>query len=384
MIIIKALLLLLHFTLVPIAVGRLITYKARTSLKESMIITYIIGMFANYAIFFILNSCFVWYQNATVYETAVVGAFTGLTKTYSVIVAILVLLSIVLEIKRKTEYSAAIRSKIVDVKEGIQKDKFLIIYIATFVVLLAIQLYAAFAFEINEWSYDDFDYVVTSNDDVSYDMISNVNMITGKAPYTSEKRVAASWNTYIAYLAYTSGFEVTTVAHTILPVLLLLVAYMVYYLIADFLFKENDNKMIFMILLSVLFVFGIFSHYSLTFRLLCALWQGKAVLSAIAVPFLFIYLARILSENPEKQDALMLAALSLGASSLTTMSMLLISITVVMMYIVMSLYNKKICSITILLAGMVGPVCQLIFYIFVVLLLNRQMNPEVFGDFWFW
>ena len=384
MIIIKALLLLLHFTIVPIAVGRLITYKARTSFKESFIGIYVLGLFASFAIFFILNSCFVWYQNATVYDTAVVGAFSGVTKTYSVIIALLVALSLVLGIRKKPNCASTIKGKIGDAKNAIIKDRFLIIYLLVFALLLAAQLYAAFAYEINEWSYDDFDYVVTSNDDVSYDMISNVNMITGKAPYTSEKRVAASWNTYIAYLAYTSGFEVTTVAHTILPVLLLLVAYMVYYQMADFLFKEIDNKIIFMILLSVLFVFGIFSHYSLTFRLLCALWQGKAVLSAIAIPFLFVYLAKIMSKAPEKHDAIMIALLSFGASSLTTMSMLLISITVIMMYIVMSLYNKKLCNVTILLAGMVGPVCQLIFYIFVVLLLNRQMNPEVFGDFWFW
>ena len=82
-----------------------------------------------------------------------------------------------------------------------------------------------------EESYDDYDYVVTSNDTIDSDTISYVNFIDGTMPNVSEKRAVASWGTYVAMLAKLSGFEVTTVYHTILPVLLLLVAYLDFYYI---------------------------------------------------------------------------------------------------------------------------------------------------------
>ncbi len=384
MTIIRAISLLVHFTLVPLAVGRLITYRAKNDMQKSFLTTYILGFFSNLAIFYVFNSIFVWYQNATIAVEAVVGAFSKLVRTYSIVITILMVIWFISEYKRGTSIRQSIVSNFNRFKDTVRSDKFIVIYILMFIVALGIQLYAAYGYEVNEWSYDDFDYVVTSKDDISYDMISNVNMITGVAPYTSEKRVATAWPTYIAYLAYTSGFEVTTVAHTILPVLLLIVAYIVYYQLAKFIFDKTDNRLIFMILLSTAFIFGLHSHYSLTFRLLCTLWHGKAVLSAIALPFILFYLAKALSMELDNNIVFSLCAVSLGVSSLTTMSMLLLSTTVILCFIIMSICNRKIYGVRYLLASLSGSIAQLIFYGFVVLLLNRQVNPEVFGDFWFW
>ena len=378
MTIIRAIALLLHFTLVPIAVGGLITYRA----KSNWIERYLVGYFGNLAIFYILYSLAEWRQNWTTIVDPVTGAFTLLTRAYLVVIAIVIVAWAI--ISRETIKSAAKRFKlkVSDIKSKLLKDKYAIIYIAVFAILLVLQLYMAYGYEINEWSYDDYDYVVTSKDAINSDTISYVNFIDGTMPNVSGKRAVASWGTYVAMLAKFSGYEVTTVYHTILPVLLLLVAYLNFYYIARFLFDETDNRMIFLILLSVGYIFGLYSHYSATFRLLGAIWQGKAVLSVIAVPFFTVYLFDLYKSECVNANILPIAAVSLGISSITSQSLLFIFPIAIFVWILMCVYHRKIYGIKYLLASLVGPLYLCIFYALISMLqYDMQMHEFKFFRF---
>ena len=378
MTIIRAIALLLHFTLVPIAVGRLITYRAKSNWIES----YLVGFFGNLAIFYILYSIVEWRQNWTTIVDPVTGAFTLLTNVYLIAIVIAIAAWVILKGRSFKGLVQRFKSNLADVKSKILKDKFSIIYIAVFAVLLALQLYMAYRYEINEWSYDDYDYVVTSKDAITSDTISYVNFIDGTMPNVSGKRAVASWGTYVAMLAKFSGFEVTTVYHTILPVLLLLVAYLNFYYIARFLFDEIDNRMIFLILLSVGYIFGLYSHYSATFRLLGAIWQGKAVLSVIAVPFFTIYLFGLYKNECVNANLLPIAAVSLGISSITSQSLLFIFPIAIFVWILMCIYHRKIYGVKYLLASLVGPLYLCIFYALISMLqYDMQMHEFKFFRF---
>ena len=378
MILIRAILLLLHFTIVPIAVGRLITYRAKNNWIES----YLIGFFGNLAIFYIIYSIAEWRQNWTTINDPVTGAFTVLIKAYMVVMIIAIIAWIIL--RRNTIKNIILRTKfrINDIRLKISNDKLVIIYIAIFAVLLGVQLYMAYGYEINEWSYDDYDYVVTSNDAIDSDTISYVNFIDGTMPNVSEKRAVASWGTYVAMLAKLSGFEVTTVYHTILPVLLLLIAYLNFYYIARFLFADIDNRFVFMILLSLGYIFGLYSHYSATFRLLGAIWQGKAVLSLIAVPFFTVYLFDQYKKDCGSGRLLPIAAVSVGISSLTSQSLLFVVPIAVFTWLLMCIYNRKICGVRYLIASLIGPLYLGVFYALICMLqYDMQMHEFKFFRF---
>lgn len=380
MILIRALAFLLHFTIVPVAMGRLITYKVKDPQHKSALETYVVGLFGALGLFFILCSIITWWQNYSLVHEAVVGGFLYLSISYTVAVIIACVSWIVLDRKNIKHFMAGLVEKKNDLLTKLKADKFLGLYILGFVILLLAQLYFAYGYEVNEWSYDDFDYVANSNDDIAFNMLANSSVVTGVHPVTEPKRVATSWPAYIAYLSLVSGFEVTTVCHTILPVLLLLVAYWIYYYMSKAMFDSLDNRFIFMIILSTLFVFGLFSHYSLTFRLLCTLWQGKAVLCAMVLPFLFAYLPKVLKDEIDPWNMLPIFAISLGASSLSTMSMLLLSLTFGLMFVTMSIYNRKVYGVRYAIAGIMGPVCQLGFYQLVTMLLIEQQS---WGKIWF-
>ncbi len=374
MTILGALLLLLHFTLVPLAVGRLITYPVKNPLHRQPAAVYVLGLFASFGVFFILYGILVWFQYWNTFDVPFTGCFTALVWSYSVVIAILVVLWLWLDRAAIKGIFSYIRQRLSSWQSDIKRDVFVLVYGIIFAAVLLAQLYFAYGYEVNEWSYDDYDYVVNSQDMISSDTLSYVSYTTGEMPNNQEKRVVVSWPAYISYLAKISGFEVTTVAHTIMPPLFLLIAYLVYFYLSGLIFTKLDNRLIFMILLAVGFAFGLHSHYSVSFRLLCTIWQGKAILSAILVPFMITHLAFLYSDKVDRGNLLPLVSIAIGSCSLTTMSMLLFPMTVILMWLVMSIYHRRLYEVSYLIACLAGPVLALGFYFLITILFSDMQG----------
>ena len=379
--IIRAIAFLLHFTLVPAAFGQLITYRVKEESLKTPIIVYITGLLGSWGVFYLLFAVLEWHQNWITFNEIVTGCFTGLSIAYSAICLIVVVAAAFLFFKKRKQFTGDTADYLKNTADDYRKNKFTFIYLGIFILLVAIQCYFAFGYEINEWSYDDYDYVVSSLDTLDKDILANTNIVTGAPQTMLEKRAVASWTTYISYLAKVSGFEVTTICHTIMPVLLLLVAYAVYFWISGLLFKEIDNRLIFMNIFATALMFGQYSHYSLTFRMLCTLWQGKAVLFTISVPFLLAYYIKLYSEDIDNGCILPLIAVSMGSTSLSAMSMMVVGLVVVLTWVAMSIYSKKPQSLRYLIAGMTGPIFQYVFYQLIVLLLEDMQGhwPQHFN-----
>ena len=372
MILIRALAFLLHFTLVPVAVGRLITYRARTN----WIADYLVGFFGNLAIFYVLYTVIEWIQNWCTLNDPLHGAYTMLLRVYGIVMIVLFIAWLWLDRKQILRTHMKMRFKVAGVREQIRENRFNVVYAMIFLLILALQLYMAYGYEINEWSYDDYDYVVTSKDTITSDTISYVNYIDGTLPNVQEKRAVASWGTYVAMLSSTSGFEVTTVYHTLLPVVLLLIAYINFYYIATFLFQKLEDRFVFLIVLSVSYIFGLYSHYSTTFRLLGALWQGKAVLSVIAVPFFMLYLIRSYKKEVKSEYMLPIAAISIGVSSLSSLAVLFVPILTALIWFLMCIYMRKIYGVRYLIASLIGPIYVGVFYILIWMLQYDMQGHE--------
>jgi hypothetical protein len=114
--------------------------------------------------------------------------------------------------------------------------------------------------------------------------------------------------------------------------------------------------------------------------LLGAIWQGKALLTAVAIPFFTIYLFETYKNNFDKHKVISLAMISLGAASLTTMSALLITITVVSAWIAMSIYNRKIVDLRYLISSLFGVIYLVVFYTLMSALIKdmHRADGEVF------
>lgn len=122
----------------------------------------------------------------------------------------------------------------------------------------------------------------------------------------------------------------TILAHTVVPVLMLLFAYAVYGMLGKRLFLHRDDTeeeskngqygaCIFFLLMNVLNLFGYFSARTSSAFLLFRSWQGKAVFCAILVPLLFYcFLGLLQTAGVEQNKELMGIYLTMGAGCLAS------------------------------------------------------------------
>ena len=376
MTIIRAIAFLLFFTLVPISMGRLITYKADAKLHSSPIVIYVVGLFSSWGVFYLICAVLSYLQLFPIEETMVAGAYTKLVVIYSIVIAAFFIYWVFVDRAYIKGFFTRIKEKKDNLKFEFKADKFLLVYTLIFVGLLLVQMYFAYGYEVNQWSYDDYDYVTNSLDNIDSDTISGVNHLNGYIGYCSPKRMAVSWTAYVSYLSSVSGFSPANICHTILPVLMLVIAYGIYYYMASFIFVKYDNRMIFLCLLSVLLIFGMYSHYSLTFRLLCTLWQGKSIVASLAIPFLICYLPRVYETDYSRGNLLPIIAVSLGSCSLASTAAMMVGGTAAALWLIMVIYKKKIYGIKYLIASLSGPAFLGAFYVAILYVYNIKRALE--------
>ncbi len=127
------------------------------------------------------------------------------------------------------------------------------------------------------------------------------------SPYTGDVMELSDGGDYVlsplpilwASLGKLFHIHPTVFAHNIVPVLMILWAYYVYWMLGRRLFaKEKEScAYVFLLLVNVLNLFGYFSIRTSGTFLLFRSWQGKAVFCAILVPLLFYYFLGLLQAD---------------------------------------------------------------------------------------
>lgn len=195
--------------------------------------------------------------------------------------------------------------------------KWEVFYLIVFLTLLGVQLYNGIIRDTTYWSYDDAAYVTYAADAIRMNAIQTIDPYTGIATTFTAYRALQGWLYYPAFLSAISSMPVTVIERTVLETYDILLAYIVYAYMSSVIFKKKVDGLIFLILLSVLHVFGWYSQYSVTFRLLGPNYQGKAVLAVSFFPLLFTILIQLLEKAFRKKVCYLLMLFSAAASSFT-------------------------------------------------------------------
>lgn len=190
-------------------------------------------------------------------------------------------------------------------------------YLIVFLGLLGLQIYNGFVRDTTVWSYDDAMYVTYAADTIRYDSIQTIYPYTGIVMRFNATRALQGWLYYPAFLSKISSIPVTVMERTILETYDILLAYVVYAYMTSVLFSRKDNGLIFLIILSVLHIYGWYSQYSVTFRLLGPNYQGKAVMAVSVLPVLFTFLIQVLRKPYSRMTGWLLLLFSAAASSLS-------------------------------------------------------------------
>lgn len=195
------------------------------------------------------------------------------------------------------------------------------------------------------YSGDDTTYITMANDTVETDQIYLTDYLTGEncsLADVSPKYTLTSYLIFTSYLAKISGLHVLIVCKTILPILVIGMAYCIWTVMAEELFKWNKEKTAcFVILLSVLNIFGSFSNYTISFRLLVCSWQGKALLAVVVLPYLFFYCWQLFWKEYNRRQLIIVFLAMLAASSGTVFGNGLAPIMILLIALIAGIYRKN-------------------------------------------
>lgn len=180
--------------------------------------------------------------------------------------------------------------------KGLKKDG---LYWGLFLMLLLFQMVMSICMMSPDG--DDAYYVVHAVIADQKDTMYLQNAYTGWHGALDARHVLAPFSMFYAMLARNSGISATIVAHTIMPPVLILLTYLIYYKIAQQLFPKNQSQVpVFMVLISLIQLFGNTSVYTNETFFLTRTWQGKSILANIALPGALLIMFMI-SRKTEKK-----------------------------------------------------------------------------------
>lgn len=108
-----------------------------------------------------------------------------------------------------------------------------------------------------------------------------------------EKDVTSPWMLIYAALAKLTGVSAATMVHTVMPVILLIVAYFAIWLLGDELTEGDYQKNIYFVLFSALiFMISSGSSYTQGVFMLNRIWQGKATVAAFFIPLILYFFVK--------------------------------------------------------------------------------------------
>ena len=327
--------ILLWMIVIPFCIGLLITtwFKIKT---DVLLKSYLFGMVLYLAIFqmIIITNMFTvnnFFQVCTIFSYV------------SIALAVVGVISSVAFVVRKEMKNLVQEGMCITKVAREKKVENLVLWIL-FAGIVLFQLIQAVRLTFPDG--DDAYYVGTA----SYG--ANMPQMYSRIPYTGAttefdtRHCLAPFPYFIAFLGRLSGVGVSVIAHSILPLFFILFAYGIYYLIAREVCREAREVSLFMLIVSVLFMFGNYSVYSMETFMMTRIRQGKASLGSFVLPLGF-YLLLIFAKNIEKnrQDKiaaiLLLACNGLVGALLTTMGNFIYPCMVVVGGLCVCLGKKK-------------------------------------------
>ena len=245
------------------------------------------------------------------------------------------------------------------------------IYWGLYIVLLVFQMVMSVCMMSPDG--DDAYYVVHAVIADQKDTMYLQNAYTGWHGALDARHVLAPFSMFYAMLARNSGISATIVAHTIIPPVLILITYLIYYKIGRQLFrKKKDLVPVFMVLISLIQLFGNTSVYTNETFFLTRTWQGKSILANIALPGA-LYVLFMISRKTEKKIIehnsvvagwfVMLFLTNLVGALASSLGLLLLSVLEGVCGILIAIRNKRFWIFPAMIGSMLSCAVYMLLYV---------------------
>ena len=172
-----------------------------------------------------------------------------------------------------------------------------------FLGVVGFQLYMSFTRA--SFDGDDAYYGVQAVIAQQMDTLYRINPYTGRSSPLDVRHALALFSVWEAYVGSMSGVHATIVAHSVVPLVLIPVTYILYYQTGRILFRKKRELLpVFMVLMALWQMFGAVSIYTPETFFLTRTWQGKSFAGNFVIPavlWLFLSLFGQKSEGTQVQ-----------------------------------------------------------------------------------
>lgn len=169
-----------------------------------------------------------------------------------------------------------------------------------FAVLLIFQLIQAVRMTYADG--DDAYYVAVSSITANSDTMYRKLPYTGGTTKVDIRHGLAPFPIWIAFLSVRNGIKAVSMAHVVIPLMLIPMTYMIFYLLGKILFAGKEQRIpLFLIFTELLVIFGDYSLYTVENFMIARNRQGKSVLGSIVIPMLFLLMAILMNRLEEQK-----------------------------------------------------------------------------------
>ena len=137
--------------------------------------------------------------------------------------------------------------------------------------------------------------------------------------YFQADRVLSPWSILCAMLGRLSFTHPAILMHTFVPIVMIPLAYVVYWLLAKEIYGRNRNQALWLLFfLCVLNIFGNWSIRSTATFLLFRIWQGKAILCNIILPLVVYIFMKLAEESRSKKLTVTILCITVTAGTMVS------------------------------------------------------------------
>ncbi len=209
-----------------------------------------------------------------------------------------------------------------------------------FLVILVEACYVGLAYLHDD---DDAFYVATAQTTLDTNTMMQVNPYTGGGIELLARYVLSPFPMFIAFMSKACGVKAAVMAHTFLPVILILLVYVVYFMWAQELFPEDKEKQTYFLLYTVIILaFSMYSVYARGTFMFTRIWQGKAVLATLLLPFVLLFGIRLIKRDLSKAEFAFLFAMELACCHVSSVGIMLGAIELGVCIILAFIHSKKL------------------------------------------
>ena len=342
MIVLKILGMLLWLIVIPFGIGLLMMSAGKKSNVQNQVCSIGTTMLWGYILQFTLLEI----VGIPVMLCSVYHGYSNFYKIYAPLLVIAATVGIWISVRRHVIQNMAkvswkqFRKEVGDTWESR-------ISLLLFLVVVAFQLYMAFTRA--SFDGDDAYYGVQSLMAQQTDTLYRINPNNGRSMPLDARHALALFPIWEAFLGTMCGIHATIVAHSIVPLVLIPLSYLIYYEIAKLLFSDKKALLpLFLIFMAVWQMFGNVSIYTTETFFLTRTWQGKSFAGNFVIPaviWLFLCLfpdKREGERTPMWKNWIILGALNLAAGASSSLAVLLSCLMTVGFGVLFAIKERKL------------------------------------------